>query len=214
MRANIDAVFDDMISIATTTFEAFNEPLPWLHSTTNDKRSGSNTNNSHTIRTGSGGARDLRRQKTPNTSSSFSSLSSAVTSSKTIYTSATRHIFAKNIQIYRDPLQTSSPFGPVVLTAHESTGTTSGSCTLAEKLLVSVFRIAWKAWGEYTRLVQPFGRFGVAQLQIDTEFLKSILALLGVSDAQSIQELERLLMDVVANAMERSTSEYTLMEER
>ena len=98
-------------------------------------------------------------------------------------------LFAKKIQVFGGP---------------------SFACA-AESVVTSVFKIAFKAWGEYVRL-HTFGKCGVQQLQVDAELLKWVAALLVAQEA-NLHEVDSLLKDVVTNAMERAL-EGGLMEER
>ncbi|OQS00345.1 fat-free family protein [Thraustotheca clavata] len=140
-------------------------------------------------RTISGGIRDLRRQKTnPNMRLTGSGSLKTPTSSGHLFMDIAR-IFAKKIQVF---------YGPTF------------ACSL-DSVLTSTFKIAFKAWGEYVRMT-TFGKYGVQQLQVDTDILKSIAAMF-VSQEANLHELDSLLTDVVTNAMERAL-EVVLMEER
>ncbi|OQR97619.1 fat-free family protein [Achlya hypogyna] len=140
-------------------------------------------------RTASGGIRDMRRQKTnpaPRATGS-GSLKQSATASGHLYMDIAR-IFAKKITVFQG-----ASFG----------------CTL-DSVLTATFKIAFKAWGEYVRLY-TFGKCGVQQLQVDTELLKWIAAMVVAQDT-NLHELDSLLTDVVTNAMERAL-EAGLMEE-
>ncbi|EQC39322.1 hypothetical protein SDRG_03527 [Saprolegnia diclina VS20] len=140
-------------------------------------------------RTASGGIRDLRRQKTnPSMRPTGSGgLKQQTTSSGHLYMDIAR-IFAKKIQVFQGA---------------------SFACNL-DSVLAATFKMAFKAWGEYVRL-HTFGKCGVQQLQVDTELLKWIAAML-VATETSLHELDSLLTDVVTNAIERAL-EPGLMEE-
>ncbi|RHY92449.1 hypothetical protein DYB35_003506 [Aphanomyces astaci] len=129
------------------------------------------------------GVRDLRRSKQPRTMGS----GKQATNSGHMYMDVAR-LFAKKVHVYH---------GPDLAISIDS-------------VLSCVFKIACKAYGEYARMA-TFGRFGVQQVQVDTEWLKVTAATYLTADS-SVNEVESLLCDVVTNSMERAI-EYTLLEE-
>ncbi|KAF0716300.1 hypothetical protein AaE_011147, partial [Aphanomyces astaci] len=129
------------------------------------------------------GVRDLRRSKQPRTMGS----GKQATNSGHMYMDVAR-LFAKKVHVYHGPDLAIS----------------------VDSVLSCVFKIACKAYGEYARMA-TFGRFGVQQMQVDTEWLKVTAATYLTADS-SVNEVESLLCDVVTNSMERAV-EYTLLEE-
>ncbi|CAK4084711.1 unnamed protein product [Aphanomyces euteiches] len=132
------------------------------------------------------GIRDLRRSKSnaPRTMGS----GKQATSSGHMYMDVAR-LFAKKIHVFND----------------------SDLDITVESVVACIFKIAFKAFGEYIRLT-TFSKFGVQQIQIDTEWLK-IIAAMFLTQESNLHEIESLLSDVVTNSMERAV-DYTLMEER
>ncbi|CAK4758240.1 unnamed protein product [Aphanomyces euteiches] len=131
------------------------------------------------------GIRDLRRSKSnaPRTMGS----GKQATSSGHMYMDVAR-LFAKKIHVFND----------------------SDLDITVESVVACIFKIAFKAFGEYIRLT-TFSKFGVQQIQIDTEWLK-IIAAMFLTQESNLHEIESLLSDVVTNSMERAV-DYTLMEE-
>ncbi|RQM29562.1 hypothetical protein B5M09_012065, partial [Aphanomyces astaci] len=130
------------------------------------------------------GVRDLRWSKQPRSMGS----GKQATNSGHMYMDVAR-LFAKKVHVYHGPDLAIS----------------------VDSVLSCVFKIACKAYGEYARMA-TFGRFGVQQMQVDTEWLKVTAATYLTADS-SVNEVESLLCDVVTNSMERAV-EYTLLEER
>ncbi|ETV67484.1 hypothetical protein H257_16345 [Aphanomyces astaci] len=129
------------------------------------------------------GVRDLRWSKQPRSMGS----GKQATNSGHMYMDVAR-LFAKKVHVYHGPDLAIS----------------------VDSVLSCVFKIACKAYGEYARMA-TFGRFGVQQMQVDTEWLKVTAATYLTADS-SVNEVESLLCDVVTNSMERAV-EYTLLEE-
>ncbi|KAF0715904.1 Aste57867_3126 [Aphanomyces stellatus] len=134
----------------------------------------------------SGGVRDLRRTKAANQPRNMGSGKQS-TASGHMYMDVAR-LFAKKIHIFHAP-----DFGFTV-----------------EAVLTCVFKMACKAYGEYIRLT-TLSKFGVQQMQVDTEWLKIMIAIF-LTQESNLNEIDSLLSDVVTNSMERAL-EYTLMEE-